>query len=56
MEASDENLDMSLKILEWFYMKSGLKINYTKTKVIRIGRIRETDRRFGREKGFRLGT
>ena len=49
MEASDENLDMSLKILEWFYMKSGLKINYTKTKVIRIGSIRETDRRFGRE-------
>ena len=49
MEASDENLDMSLKILEWFYMKSGLKINYTKTKVIRIGSIRETDRRFGRK-------
>ena len=46
MEASDENLDMSLKILEWFFMKSGLKINYSKTKVIRIGNIRESDRRF----------
>ena len=28
---------------------SGLKINITKTKVIRIGPIRETDRRFCRE-------
>ena len=31
MEASNENLDRSLEIPDWFYMKSGLKINYTKT-------------------------
>ena len=49
MKASSANLNMSLKILNWFYSKSGLKINITKTKVIRIGQIRETDRRFGRE-------
>ena len=49
MEASDKNLDMSLKILTWFYEQSGLKINFSKTKVIRLGNIRETDRRFGRE-------
>ena len=35
--------------MDWFYHKSGLKINYSKTKVIRIGPIRETDRRFCRE-------
>ena len=35
--------------MEWFYHKSGLKMNYSKTKVIRIGPIRETDRRFCRE-------
>ena len=49
MKASSANLNMSLKILNWFYSKSGLKINVSKTKVIRIGQIRETDRRFGRE-------
>ena len=49
MEATCKNLDLSLKIMKWFYMKSGFKINITKTKVIRIGYIRETDRRFGRE-------
>ena len=49
MEASNENLDRSLEIPDWFYMKSGLKIYYTKTKVIRIGYIRESDRRFGKE-------
>ena len=35
--------------MDWFYRKSGLKINYSKTKVIRIGPIRETDRRFCKE-------
>ena len=49
MQASSANLDMGLQILEWFYLKSGLKINFSKTKVIRLGNIRETDRRFGRE-------
>ena len=49
MAASDRNLNMSLQILKWFHIKSGLKINITKTKVIRIGNIRESDRRFGRE-------
>ena len=48
-KASERNLRNSLKILNWFYSKSGLKINIHKTKVIRIGPIRETNRRFCRE-------
>ena len=39
LKATEENLKNSLKIMEWFYHKSGLKINYSKTKVIRIGPI-----------------
>ena len=49
LEASAKNIDNSLKVLKWFHYKSGLKVNISKTKVIRIGNIRETDRRFGRE-------
>ena len=49
LKASERNLQSCLETLEWFYKKSGLKINMGKTKVIRIGPIRETDRRFCRE-------
>ena len=49
MQASSDNLNMSLQILSWFYSKSGLTINFSKTKAIRLGNIRETDRGFGRE-------
>ena len=49
LKASEENLRHSLETLTWFYKKSGLKINFSKTKVIKIGPIRETDRRFCRE-------
>ena len=49
LEASEKNLRNSLKILNWFHFKSGLQVNITITKVIRIGNIRETDRRFCRE-------
>ena len=49
LKATEQNLRNSLDILEWFYHVSGLKINLTKTKVIRIGPIRETDHRFCRE-------
>ena len=49
LKATEQNLKNSLKIMDWFYRKSGLKINYSKTKVIRLGPIRETDRRFCRE-------
>ena len=49
MQASNENLNIGMKILKWFHIKSGLKINISKTKVIRLGNIRESDRRFGRE-------
>ena len=49
MEASEKNLRKGLEILEWFYQQSGLKINYSKTKVIKIGSERESDRRFCRE-------
>ena len=34
MKASSANLNMSLEILNWFYSKSALKINVSKTKVI----------------------
>ena len=46
MKASEENLRLCLKILHWFYVQSGLKINMTKTKIVRIGTMRESDRRY----------
>ena len=49
LKANERNLKHALETLQWFYYKSGLKINESKTKVIRIGPIRETDRRFCRE-------
>ena len=49
LKACERNLKNSLDILQWFYFKSGLKISIQKTKVIRIGPIRETDCRFCRE-------
>ena len=49
LKASVENLKNCLNTLDWFYYKSGLKININKTKVIRIGPIRESDRRFCHE-------
>ena len=49
LKANEANLKNALQTLQWFYIKSGLKINETKTKVIRLGPIRETDRRFCRE-------
>ena len=49
LKASERNLRNCLETLEWFYYISDLKINMNKTKVIRIGPIRETDRRFYRE-------
>ena len=47
---SEKVLTQALKALNWFYTISGLKINIKKTKVIRIGKIRESDRRYCREK------
>ena len=49
LKANEKNLRNALQTLQWFYYKSGLKINESKTKVIRLGPIRETDRRFCRE-------
>ena len=49
LKANEINLRNALQTLQWFYLKSGLKINESKTKVIKIGPIRETDRRFCRE-------
>ena len=49
LKATEENLRNSFKTLQWFYQLSGLKINISKTKVIRIGPIRETDCCFCRE-------
>ena len=49
LKATEQNLRNHLETLQWFYQISGLKINISKTKVIRIGPIRETDRRFCRE-------
>ena len=49
LKATEDNLRYALQTLQWFYLLSGLKINETKTKVIRLGPIRESDRRFCRE-------
>ena len=49
LKASEENLRRCLEKLHIFYQMSGLEININKTKVIRIGPIRETDRRYCRE-------
>ena len=49
MKATEKNLKICLDILQWFYRRSGVKINFKKIKVIRIGNIRETDRRFRKE-------
>ena len=49
LKASEKKLKLCLRILQWFYEISGLKINIKKTKVIRIGSIRETDRRYCKE-------
>ena len=49
LKASEGNLKNCLETLDWFYHKSGLQINVTKTKAIKIGPIRETDRRFCRK-------
>ena len=49
LKASEKNLKLFLRILQLFYEISGLKINIKKTKVIRIGNIRETDRRYCKE-------
>ena len=49
LKANEENHRHALQTLQWFYLLSGLKINETKTKVIRLGPIRESDRRFCRE-------
>ena len=50
MRANERNLRACIKTLNWFYEVSGLKINIKKTKVIRIGTIRESDRRYCKEK------
>ena len=49
LKDAERCLAMALEALHWFYCISGLKINIKKTKVIRIGKIRETDRRYCRE-------
>ena len=49
LKDTERCLSQALKSLKWFYSISGLKINIKKTKVIRIGNIRETDRRYCRE-------
>ena len=49
LKASESNLKLCLRILQWFNEISGLKINIKKTKVIRIGCIRESDRRYCKE-------
>ena len=56
LKATEENLKRCLSILNWFYQISGLKINIQKTKVIRIGPIRETDRGFCRKNNLEWGS
>ena len=49
MKANERNLKIALMILQWFYVQTELTINVSKTKVIRIGTIRESDRRYCKE-------
>jgi exonuclease III len=49
LDGTKESLRESLITLQWFYKISGLKINMDKTKVIWLGSMRESDRRFCRE-------
>ena len=49
MKASEENLTKSLTTLNWFNQHSRLEIDSTKPKVIRIGRLWETNRRYSKE-------
>ena len=49
LKASERNLKLCLRILQWFFELSGFTINVKKTKVIRIGNIRESDRRYCKE-------
>ena len=49
LKDSERVLSLALDALMWFYTISGLKINIKKTKVIRIGKIRETYRRYCKE-------
>ena len=49
LKDTERCLSQALTSLKWFHSISGLKINIKKTKVIRIGNIRETDRRYCRE-------
>ena len=49
LKDKEKCLSKALQALNWFYSISGLKINIKKTKVIRIGKTRESDRRYCRE-------
>ena len=49
LDGSENSLKNTLITLQWFYKLSGLKINFDKTKIIWIGSMRESDRRFCKE-------
>ena len=52
MEASSGFLNSNLRNTKMVYARSGFKIQFSKAKVIRLGNIRATFRRLGRENGL----
>jgi hypothetical protein len=49
LDGSEESMKEAYKIMDWFYDVSGLRMNKEKTKVLWIGSMKDSDRRFCRE-------
>jgi exonuclease III len=49
LDGSEQSMSEAYKVLDWFYEVSGLKANIEKTKVLWIGSMEDSDRRFCRE-------
>lgn len=49
LDGSEDSFNAAFDTLEWFYTISGLKTNIDKTKIIWIGSMKDSDRRFCRE-------
>jgi hypothetical protein len=52
LDGSENSLKRVLEVLDWFSVISGLLVNKDKTKLVWIGSMRESDRRFCRENNF----
>jgi len=56
LDGSEKSLREALNTFDWYYKISGLKINTDKTKVVWLGSMRESDRRFCRENNLKWTT